>query len=99
MKKSLRRLDTERNYPITLVMLDINGLKLTNDAFGHQVGDLLLEKAAKVLKMECRADEIVARIGGDEFVLLLPKTDEKEANQIIERINVAINSKGTFIKP
>ncbi|GAI65286.1 unnamed protein product [marine sediment metagenome] len=80
-------------------MLDINGLKLTNDAFGHQVGDLLLEKAAKVLKMECRADEIVARIGGDEFVLLLPKTDEKEANQIIERINVAINSKGTFIKP
>jgi len=90
-EEELRRLDTERNYPITLVMLDINGLKLTNDAFGHQVGDLLLEKAAKVLKMECRADEIVARIGGDEFVLLLPKTDEKEANQIIERINVAIN--------
>lgn len=89
-EEELSRLDTERNFPITLVMADVNGLKLTNDAFGHKAGDILLVKIANVLKRECRADEIVARIGGDEFVLLLPNTDEKSANKIIERINIAI---------
>lgn len=89
-EEELRRLDTERNFPITLVMADVNGLKLINDAFGHKAGDMLLEKIANILKKECRADEIVARIGGDEFVLLLPRTDGKNANKIIERINAAI---------
>lgn len=89
-EEELRRLDTERNFPITLVMADVNGLKLTNDAFGHKAGDILLEKVANILKRECRSDEIVARIGGDEFVLLLPKTDEKNTNKIIDRINTAI---------
>jgi diguanylate cyclase (GGDEF)-like protein/PAS domain S-box-containing protein/putative nucleotidyltransferase with HDIG domain len=89
-EEELIRLDTERNIPITLVMADVNGLKLTNDAFGHKAGDILLEKVANILKRECRDNEIVARMGGDEFIILLPKTDEKNANKIIERINTAI---------
>lgn len=89
-EEELRRLDTERNLPITLVMADVNGLKLTNDAFGHKAGDMLLEKIANILKRECRADEIVARIGGDEFVILLQKTGAQNASKIIERINKAI---------
>lgn len=89
-EEELRRLDTERNLPIALVMADVNGLKLTNDAFGHQEGDLLLKEVGNTLRAVCRADEIVARIGGDEFMLLMPKTDEQGAIRLIERINEAL---------
>ncbi len=89
-EQEVQRLDKERYYPMTLVMADVNGLKLTNDAFGHDAGDMLLQKIADILKRECRSDDIVARIGGDEFVLLLPQTDAKNAETIIARINAAI---------
>lgn len=85
-EEELRRLDTPRNLPLTIAMVDVNGLKLTNDAFGHLAGDGLLKRVSQVLKEECRADDIVARIGGDEFVILLPRTTYKEAQKIIERI-------------
>jgi len=94
-EEELKRLDTERNFPITLIMADVNGLKLTNDAFGHLAGDRFLEKISNVLKKECRADEIVARIGGDEFVLLLPGTDDKEAEKVVQRIHAAIKLERT----
>ena len=90
-EEELRRLDTERNFPIVLIMADVNGLKLTNDAFGHKFGDQLLVKIAGVLKRACRSDEIVARIGGDEFVVLLPKTTGDEAKKLINRISIAID--------
>jgi diguanylate cyclase (GGDEF)-like protein len=67
-------------------MMDLNGLKLSNDAFGHQKGDELLIKTAQVIKETCRQDEIVSRHGGDEFVILLPKTSEEEAEVLLKRI-------------
>jgi len=91
-EEELIRINKERNIPITLVMADVNGLKLTNDAFGHKAGDILLEKVSNILKRECGANEIITRIGGDEFVILLPKTDEKEAEKIVKGINVAITN-------
>ena len=91
-EEELRRLSTTRNLPITLVMADVNGLKLTNDAFGHAAGDELLRKLARVLKSVCRSDDIVARIGGDEFVLLLPMTDSEETEKIVQRITEAISN-------
>lgn len=71
-------------------MVDVNGLKLTNDAFGHEAGDLLLKSVAKVLHNECRTDDIISRVGGDEFVILLPKTCNDEAELIVKRIYKAI---------
>ena len=89
-EEELRRLDIQRNLPITLVMLDANGLKLMNDAFGHEVGDQSLKKIAEALKRVCRQDEIIARIGGDEFVILLPKTKKHDADEIVRRIHLSV---------
>lgn len=93
-EEELKRLDTARNLPMTIVMADINGLKLINDSFGHAKGDELLKKAAEEMKKGCRADDIVARLGGDEFVILLPKTDTSAAEEIIKRIKeLSLNEK------
>lgn len=85
-EEELKRLDVARNYPLTLVMGDVNGLKLINDSFGHVAGDELLKNVAEVLRKGCRADDIIARLGGDEFVILLPNTDTAETEQILLRI-------------
>ena len=93
-EEELLRLDKERNLPLTIVMGDVNGLKLINDSFGHQKGDELLKKVADIIKKGCRADDIVARLGGDEFVIILPQTDEIETSKVIDRIkNLALNEK------
>ncbi|MFZ5967368.1 MAG: HD domain-containing phosphohydrolase [Bacillota bacterium] len=96
-EEELKRLDSQRNLPISIIMADVNGLKLTNDAFGHAMGDKLLKEAADIMEKACRCDDIVARIGGDEFVILLPKTDAEETERIIQRIkdasaNVSLDS-------
>lgn len=83
---AMDRLDTPRNYPISLIMGDANGLKLVNDAFGHQVGDIFLIKVAEILKEVCRKEDILSRIGGDEFVILLPRVGYSEAVKIVQRI-------------
>ncbi|MDC7246723.1 MAG: diguanylate cyclase [Sphaerochaetaceae bacterium] len=86
MEESLPSIDIEENYPLSIIFGDLNGLKLTNDIFGHPAGDKLIRKAAQILKDSSRPEDRIARIGGDEFLLLLPKTDEKQAEQIIETI-------------
>jgi len=86
-EEELKRLDTERNLPMSIVMGDVNGLKLANDSFGHAFGDEILKKVADVMRAGCHDYGIVARFGGDEFVIILPKTDNLLAEQIIKRIN------------
>jgi diguanylate cyclase (GGDEF)-like protein/PAS domain S-box-containing protein/putative nucleotidyltransferase with HDIG domain len=85
-EEELIRLDIERNLPLSIIIGDVNGLKLINDSFGHGMGDELLKKASQLIKMGCRGDEIIARLGSDEFIVLLPKTDSPEAEKIIARI-------------
>lgn len=85
-EEEMRRLDNPRNYPITIAMGDVNGLKLVNDAFGHTLGDELLKSVATLLQKNCRSNDIVSRWGGDEFVIILPKTSSKEAEIIFDRI-------------
>lgn len=82
----MKRLDTARNYPISLVIADVNGLKLVNDAFGHDVGDELLLRVAQLIQRECRGDDIIARVGGDEFLILLPRTDYQAVESLVTRI-------------
>jgi len=91
-EEELKRLDTERQLPLSLIMGDVNGLKFVNDAFGHQAGDRLLAQAAQVLRENCRCEDIVARWGGDEFVVLLPQTDQATAAVVVERIRAACRS-------
>ncbi|HBT18501.1 MAG TPA: hypothetical protein DEA52_00430, partial [Clostridiaceae bacterium] len=82
VEDALKRMETTRNLPFTVMVMDINGLKLTNDAFGHDLGDSLLRRAAQIMEKEAREEDILARIGGDEFVLLMPKTTAKEAEEM-----------------
>lgn len=86
----IERLDTLRNHPISVITIDINGLKMTNDVFGHNAGDELIKQAAKTLNLACREDEIIVRLGGDEFLILLPKTNEAECKLIVNRIQEII---------
>ncbi|ACA55963.1 GGDEF domain-containing protein [Clostridium botulinum] len=86
-ENELKRLDVEENLPLTIVMADVNGLKLVNDSFGHAAGDELLKKVSEIIKKGCRYNDIIARLGGDEFVILLPKTDIYETEQIVKNIN------------
>lgn len=87
MEDSTRRLDTPRSLPFSVIRVDVNGLKLTNDAFGHAMGDRLLQEAARILKKCCRAEDILCRTGGDEFDILLPRTTPDEAKAIMARIH------------
>lgn len=84
--EELKRLNTRRQLPLSIIMGDVNGLKLINDTFGHHEGDNLLKRIANILKKSCRVEDVVSRWGGDEFVIPLPKTREEEAVKICSRI-------------
>jgi len=88
-EEELRRIDTKRQLPICLIMGDLNGLKLINDSMGHQEGDKLLIRAAGILRNSCRKEDIVARWGGDEFIILLPGCDSEAGARIVEQIQDA----------
>ena len=85
-EQKLKDLDSTENLPLSIIMCDVNGLKLVNDSFGHDSGDRLLKKTAETIKKVCREGDIVARVGGDEFVLLLPKTSANESVEIANRM-------------
>jgi diguanylate cyclase (GGDEF)-like protein len=91
-----RELERSSRYGeiFSLVELDIDGFKQLNDRFGHAAGDALLRQAARVIEDACRASDVAARIGGDEFGLLLPETNQFEAAALCERLRAEIETLG-----
>jgi diguanylate cyclase (GGDEF)-like protein/PAS domain S-box-containing protein len=85
-EEELRRLDTERELPMSIIFGDVNNLKLTNDTLGHAEGDKMLQRIASLLRVSCRRNDIIARWGGDEFTVILPKTGLAAADEIYRRI-------------
>lgn len=89
-EEELQRMNFRSNMPLAMIIADVNGLKLTNDAFGHFAGDDLLKKFTSILNTELRAEDIAARIGGDEFVILLPNSDSAYAESFVARVKERI---------
>jgi diguanylate cyclase (GGDEF)-like protein/PAS domain S-box-containing protein/putative nucleotidyltransferase with HDIG domain len=90
---AMGKLDEASQLPLTLMMIDVNGLKLINDSFGHAAGDDLLQKVAEILTHACRNRDVLARIGGDEFVIILPNTDREAADRVLNAINTSLTQR------
>lgn len=87
LEERIHQLDqAEDQMPLSVIMGDVNGLKVINDAFGHSTGDKLLQKAADALKASCRSNDVISRYGGDEFLILLPQTNEVVAKRVAMRL-------------
>ena len=86
----LEKIDQEENLPLSIIYGDVNGLKLLNDMMGHEKGDELLRKTAEVLTRVSGDYGIISRIGGDEFIVLLPNTDLITANNLVQRIKTEL---------
>ncbi|MDO9555112.1 MAG: PAS domain S-box protein, partial [Atribacterota bacterium] len=85
-EEELERYNSPRYYPLSIMMVDINGLKAINDTFGHHEGDKLLQHFASLLNSISRKGDVVARLGGDEFAILLPSTTAEQVHDFHERI-------------
>ena len=82
-------LESKSICPVSVIMADINGIRLINDAFGHEEGDRMIAQTARILKECCRVSDLAARTGGDDFCILLPKTDRITAYQRMQVIREA----------
>ena len=85
--KKLEELNGSHKVPISIIIGDLDGLKLVNDNFGHSEGDKYIKRTADILKRVVRKEDIVARLGGDEFAVLLPNTNQETVENISDRIN------------
>lgn len=90
----MKRLASSREYPVSIIVADVDGLKAVNDTNGHAAGDQLIQAAAAALMSIFRAADVVSRIGGDEFAVLLPHTDQETAQEAVDRIKTAFECGG-----
>lgn len=91
-EEEMKRFAKGRHLPLGIIVCDINKLKRTNDTLGHKKGDELIQKAAEILKRSLRASDIIARIGGDEFAVLVPEADEEVIQNCVQRIRAVMEA-------
>ncbi|MDZ4195888.1 MAG: PAS domain S-box protein [Candidatus Izemoplasmatales bacterium] len=89
---TLPTIDKEANYPIAIMMMDINGLKLINDSFGIEAGNVALKQVSSTLQLLKKETDFIARIGSDEFVMICPRTTLKQIQEIKKRISEQIST-------
>jgi diguanylate cyclase (GGDEF)-like protein len=98
-EQEMARMQAEDICPVSVVMADLDGLKQVNDQLGHAAGDDLIRRTAEMLKHVFRSEDPVARMGGDEFAVLLPRIDEKMASTILRRVILRIEAANTGNTP
>lgn len=92
-QEELKRLDENKYYPLSIVLADINGLKIMNDAFGHDAGDQLIKVVSEELLKIFHRHQRVARIGGDEFAILLPNVTRDRALSLLDTVKLKLELK------
>jgi diguanylate cyclase (GGDEF)-like protein len=94
-EEEMARLERGRIFPVSVIMADLDDLKTVNDRYGHHKGDELLQESASLFRSCFRSEDVVARIGGDEFAALLPGADEVSSEKVVERINIRFNGQNS----
>ena len=89
-ENKLEDLNDPEKYNLSVIIADINNLKIINDNHGHKKGDQYIKSAAGLLKSELRQQDIICRIGGDEFAIILPDTDRNDCKKIITRLKTKV---------
>ncbi|HBD10133.1 MAG TPA: hypothetical protein DCZ69_17915 [Syntrophobacteraceae bacterium] len=90
-QEEMKRLGGGRQYPVSIIIADMDGLKDVNDTFGHQAGDNLIRRAAEVLRASFRQEDVAARIGGGGFSVIMPAPSTPSAEEAIERVQSLID--------
>lgn len=92
LKKLKEEVDRARriNYPLSVAMIDLDNFKIVNDTYGHQAGDEVLIRVAQILLENCRSTDVLGRYGGEEFIIIMPDTNGRDAALLLERIQTRI---------
>ena len=97
-EETLQNLEANRKDPVGFIIVDLNGLKTTNDTLGHHAGDKLIRRAAEVLKAGIENGYFAARIGGDEFIIMMPGANEQMTREMAERVQSLVMVNNTYYR-